>query len=700
MGDWGEAPSAPVAMGEALPPYQPSYPPPHDPAPEYHQPYSPPPAPVQEYYPATPERAPRRAPAKATARPAEQPANKNGLMILAGILVLGGALGFGVFFFLISDDSDPEPARRPIAKKEGADDQTPPDDTGNVTPTPEPVVKPDPLPEAALAERTPQEIYDNSLLVLKSGTLPNRIIAAQRLGNLKAEAQAAVPALIAALDKPDQQLQAAVGTALVQIGPPKPGTGVERMLLPALRSKSPQARTYAAKLLAAEPTLNVESAKPLVAALSDELPEIRVSCIQAIGKIGPKAQAAAFEPILDRVVDPDEAVREAAVAAIPTLGPPIASLRPGLVTRLKHNDARMRSTAAPLLASLGTKGDDTLKIWQPLLKDSDPKLRLIALTALSSSMELVIAAGNDIVPLLADQDAAVRKAAAQSAIHLGKTIGASIAIARGFTTETDPAVKLVLAEALVTLAKPDLSNLGAFRLVLKESSPTLREQAAQKLTTIGADAQDALPELTTCIEDESPTVRVAALKAMAAMGSDCKAALPMVAGLFGKEQVPTPVLVAAVEVLGAGGMAGVPHLEALLKKPVPVEVKEQLCVAFSQNKILSEAVQLWLVDQSETLTKSREVIAKTLASKGKDAAVELLLQRTHLYKAAKGANPPEMYPVEYRQWVLSVLSKMDLQLTTTRETRTKVTDRMKYLSRNDKAPEIVAGANAVLKNLN
>jgi len=689
-------------MAEELPPYQPAHAPPHVPAPEYHQPYSPPPEPAQEYYPATPqERTPRRAPAKATARPAEQPANNNGLKILAGILLLGGALGIGVFFFLLNNDSEPEASNRPVAKKGGADDQTPPDDDpGKITPTPEPVVKPDPLPEAALAERTPQEIYDNSLLVLKSGTLPNRIIAAQRLGNLKAEAQAAVPALIAALDKPDQQLQDAVGKALVQIGPPKPGTGVERMLLTALRSKSPQARTYAAQMIAAEPTLTVESVKPLVAALSDELPEIRVSCIQAIGKVGPKAQAAAFEPILDRVVDPDEAVREAAVAAIPTLGPPIASLRPGLVTRLKHNDPRMRSAVAPLLASLAGKGDDTQKIWQPLLKDSDPKLRLIALTALSSSMDLVIAAGNDIVPLLSDQDAAVRKAAAQAAIHLGKTIGAPIAIARGFTTETDPAVKLVLAEALVTLAKPDLSNLGAFRLVLKDGSPTLREQAAQKLATIGADAQEALPELTTCIADESPTVRVAALKAMAAMGSDCKAALPMVVGLFSKEMVPVPVLVAAVEVLSAGGMAGVPHLEALIKKPVPVEVKEQLCVAFSQFKILPEMIQQWLVDQSETLTKSREVIAKTLASKGSDAAVELLLQRTHLYKAAKGANPPEMYPVDYRQWVLSVLSKMDLKMNTTQETRTKVTDRMKYLSRNDKAPEIVTGANAVLKNLN
>jgi len=621
-------------------------------------------------------------------------------MILAGILVLGGALGFGVFFFLISGDSEPEPARRPIAKKEGADDQAPPDDPGNDAPPREPVVKPDPLPEATLAERTPQEVYDNSLLVLKSGTLPNRIIAAQRLGNLKAQAQAAVPALIATLDKPDQQLHEAVGAALVQIGPPKPGSGVERMLLPALRSKSPQVRTYAAQMLAAEPTLTVESVKPLVAALNDELPEVRVSCVQAIGKVGPKAQAAAFEPLLDRVLDTDEAVSEAAVVAIPTLGPPNATLRPRLVTRLKHNDARMRSTVAPLLAALGTKGDDTQKVWQPLLKDSDPKLRLIALTALSSSMELIAAAGADIVPLLSDQDAAVRKAAAQSAIHLGKTIGASTAIASGFKTETDPAVKLVLAESLVTLAKPDLSNLGAFRLALKDGSPALREQAAQKLATIGADAQEALPELTTCIGDESPTVRVAALKAMAAMGSDCKAALPMVVGLFGKEQVPIPVLVAAVEVLSAGGMTGVPHLEALIKKPVPVEVKEQLCVAFSQNKIVPEMVQLWLVDQSETLTKSREVIAKTLASKGNDVAVEHLLQRTHLYKAAKGANPPEMYPVEYRQWVLSVLSKMDFRMNTTQETRTKVTDRMKYLSRNDKAPEIVAGANAVLKNLN
>jgi len=59
-----------------------------------------------------------------------------------------------------------------------------------------------------------------------------------------------------------------------------------------------------------------------------------------------------------------------------------------------------------------------------------------------------------------------------------------------------------------------------------------------------------------------------------------------------------------------------------------------------------------------------------------------------------------MYPIDYRQWVVTTLGKMDLKSDVTEETRTKVIDRMKYLSKNDKTPEIVAAANAVLKKLN
>ncbi|MBA4192403.1 MAG: hypothetical protein C0467_30920 [Planctomycetaceae bacterium] len=710
VGDWGENPSAPVAMAEEVPPYQPPVPPQHYPAPQQHYP---PPQPQQPEIELEVVRAPKpksrpqpqpqqrtpRAPAKTPPQPPVQPASKKGFLWLGGVLIVGAGVGFALLS-LRNDDSQPNRSEQPHVKRDDTTEDKHPDDTGRASVRPKSTPSPELLPEATLAERSAEEVASNSLLVLKSGTLANRIIAAQRLGNLKDQASSALPTLIAALENPDPQLQAAIGAALVQIGAPKPGSGVERMLLTALRSKSPQARAYAAKLLATEPTISVESVKPLVATLRDELPGVRASCAQAISKVGPKAQAAAFEPLLDLLADKDEAVSHAAAEAILTLGPPNEALRPVLVKRLKNGDARIRLVVAPLLAALGTKGDDTLRIWQPLLKDSDPKLRLAALNALSPSAELIAEAGIDIVPLLSDPDHAVRKAAAHSAIHFQKTIGASSAIAKGYSTETDPAVKLELATCLVMLVEPDLTNVSAFRLVLKEGSPELREQAAQKLTKIGRDAQETLPELTACVGHESPAVRIAALKAIAALGSDSKSALPMVAKVFDNDKTPVPVLVAAIDVLGAGGAEGATHLEKLIKKTTPAEVKEQMCVAFSQQKMIPDAVQLWLVDQSETLIKSREVIATTLARKGGNATVEHMLPLTHIYKPAKGANPPETYPADYRQWVLSVLGKMDLKANLTQETRVKVSDRMKYLSRNDKTPEIVTEAKAVLKKLN
>ncbi|MFO0826110.1 MAG: HEAT repeat domain-containing protein [Gemmataceae bacterium] len=554
-------------------------------------------------------------------------------------------------------------------------------------------------PEAEPIPAPGPTVLDNLLQVLKSGTPANRVIAARRLGNLGAHARSAVPALIAALDKSDPQLPSTAGIALLRIGPPDPGAGVEKLLLAGLRSRSPAARLYAAQLLAQEAMISPDSVKPLVAALKDDFPEVRVGCLQAIGKVGAKAQAAAFDEVFARLVDPDKAVSDAAAATLEAIGPPTAANRPALVAKLKHPDTRVRSTAATLLAALGPAGDDAQKVWQPLLKDPDPKLRLLALQALASAKELNADVGNDVLPLLTDRDAELRKAAAKLAKLLAKSIGAPAALAQAFKMEIDPAVKLELAEAIATLLPADLTNLEAFRRVLRDSAPALREQAAKKLVEIGTDAREAVPELTACIKHETPGVRVAALNALAAMGTYNKAAVPAAAELFTQKEVPTPVLVAAVDVLGAAGIAGEGELEKLIKLSLPPEVREQLFVAFSKQRSIPEPVQAWMVDQAETMTKSRETIATALAKKGTNAAVESLLPRTHLYKAAKGANPPEKYADDYRVWVLAVLGKMELRSILAQDTKAKLIDRLTYLSRNDKTPEVVTEANAVLAKL-
>jgi HEAT repeat protein len=551
--------------------------------------------------------------------------------------------------------------------------------------------QPDAPPPAAAS------VFDNLLAVLKGGSPADRITAARRLGNLRAQARSAVPALLAALDSGDQELHAAVGTALSQIGPPE--SGAERILLPALRSKSPVAKSYAARMFATDALIPGDSVKDVVAAFKDASPEVRAFAVQAVGKVGPKARPVALAGLLDRLADADRTVRDGATAAVQSIGLPEAEDRPILLAHLKHDDLRVRVAATALLRQITTSPEDARDLWLPLLKDREPKLRLAAVTALSASVDLLTGAGANILPLLDDSDPAVRAAAAHGVRHLTKTIGAVEKLSKCLESETDATVKAALAESLVIMLKADVANLNLFRKLMKDGAPSVREEAAKKLAAIGPEASEAIPDLIGRIGDEETGVRVAALKALAAMGLSAKDAIPVAAALFDRDRTPPPVLVVAVDVLAACGGDGLKHLETLSKKVLPRDVREQMCVAFAGVKSPSDEMRLWMLDQAEVLTESREVIAGTFVRTGTNATLLELLRRTHFYKPGKVGSKLEEYDVGYRKWALITVGKMNVEKIATRETRAYVLERLEYLSKNDNSPEVVAEAAVALTKL-
>jgi HEAT repeat protein len=365
---------------------------------------------------------------------------------------------------------------------------------------------------------------------------------------------------------------------------------------------------------------------------------------------------------------------------------------------MKHSDLRVRRAALDLLRPVATTREDLRAIWTPLLTDPESQLRLLAVSAISSSKDLLASNGKDLLPLLSDSSPEVRAAVARAARELKEVFGVAEQLTKQLESEPDPRVIAALAESLIALTDPDTRSLPLLRRFLKEGTPSVREEAAKKLGAIGPQASDAVPDLIDRIGDEATEVRIAALQAIARMGRRANDALPIVAPLFDKEQTPAPVLEAAVGLLAAAGPEGMKQLETLSKKLLPISVRTAICQAFAQTDRLSEETRVWMIDQAEANAKSREAVTASLIKTGTDATLLTLLRRTDVYKPGKPGAPPVKYAGDYRKWALITLRQMNLAEIATRGTRGKLIDRLELLTR-DADPEVAAEAKAVLSKL-
>ena len=149
---------------------------------------------------------------------------------------------------------------------------------------------------------------------LESDDVYVRAFAAWRLGNFREEAGEAVPALAAALERPDTHV--AVSAALARIGP----AAVEAVpaLVAELSSGDAGRRWRAARTLGRIGPGAAASVPQLVSALEDPNEGVRLRAARALGLMGPEARSAAAA--LQRATgDPDGGVRREAQQALERL---------------------------------------------------------------------------------------------------------------------------------------------------------------------------------------------------------------------------------------------------------------------------------------------------------------------------------------------------------------------------------------------
>lgn len=323
-----------------------------------------------------------------------------------------------------------------------------------------------------------------------AGAPAARVYAADALGQLGAEAESVVPALIEALADPETDVRRAAAMALSKIGRVTVRGQVMAALLRSLKDKEREVRIASANGLLGMGAPAPADAPTLKALLADRShsPEGRVYAASALGELG-----AEHIPILADAAgnDPDAGVVQKAVEALGSLKAKTKEAGQALTKAVTHPQPAVRIAAAAALGQIGIDAVTIAGILQAI-GSKDPGCRKAVLKTLplpgsfvkdSSRLVLPKEALDDFTSALANEDPIARAVA----VYLLGTMG----------EEAAPAVpKLRKALALEKNAGVQLEMLCAF-------------------AEIGPAAKEAVPELTEIMNDTSkgkePLQRCAAL---------------------------------------------------------------------------------------------------------------------------------------------------------------------------------------------
>jgi len=307
------------------------------------------------------------------------------------------------------------------------------------------------------------------------------------------------------------------------------GASAVQPLLAALAHDDAEVRKAAAATLG---RIGAPAALPALVALLGDVAEVAVVAAGALGAAGDRR---ALEPLLAQLDHPQAAARQAAVAALNSIGHP--ELPGRLRELLRHPSPRVRESAArtagysgdagcvePLLALCRDADDSVARAAvEQLPHFDDPRALAAVVQALDAGSSDVRAAAaralarvtaGDALPRLLDAcrdaDPWVRYYAARSAGHHGRP-EATTALVHLAALDSVPPVRIAAVEALATIRTAD--GLAALLPLVDDPEPAVAEQA---LLALGQSSDPgALPALLAALRSDDRGRRLAALDALA-----------------------------------------------------------------------------------------------------------------------------------------------------------------------------------------
>jgi HEAT repeat protein len=348
------------------------------------------------------------------------------------------------------------------------------------------------LPEltSALESKNP------SIRVAALGTL-------NELGEAARDARAAIVKL-SADDEP--VVRATVLSALVSMKSDEGGL-VERIEV-AARDKAPVVRLAAATAAGALGPEASALAGPVGVLIDDSDSRVSAAAIRAIGAMG-GASPAVVARLSSRLKDP--ALKDAVLEALGRLGPEAAAAAPELIALYPKADRAGRSA---ILAAVATSSAPAaVELVETALKDPDPAIRAAALRAFSHSQPDIRLVVERLTAALQDPDRVVRLVAMENLARLGDKDPQKVASAAG------PLIALLVQSedrppALDTLRAMRVRDLDALAQGLASPVVEARVWACERIARLGKDARPLEEKLKPLLADGNDYVRRAARKAV------------------------------------------------------------------------------------------------------------------------------------------------------------------------------------------
>ncbi len=290
---------------------------------------------------------------------------------------------------------------------------------------------------------------------------------------------------VSQLEQSDPAARALAVRALRAFGPEV--EGVLPGLVKALTDGSGDVRLEAISGFAEMGPKAAEAIDALGKALSDERPEVRAKAALAIGKLG-QAGLPAYAALLAAIDDADASVQAAVCAAIEAL--PIAPKgRAEAATRAARSKSPgVKAWGLKQVAALGAEA-----------KDAEP---------------LLLAA-------LADEDATVRRRAAEALSRIGAS-EAAIPLIAAAMADVDPAVVGAAIDALAGFGEKAARPLLD---LLQQDEGNMWQLASRAIVRLGPQAGPIVPELAKMLRDRDEGFRKRAATTLAQMGDAGREAL-------------------------------------------------------------------------------------------------------------------------------------------------------------------------------
>ena len=390
-----------------------------------------------------------------------------------------------------------------------------------------------------------------------------RMEVAEALASFGKDAESAVPVLI-------KVLQTTTIEDFDKFFRPKPGNGPD-----AARNDESPAMMALRKI--GKPAVN-----DLKAALNSDKPLVRWQAARVLAGIGPDAAAAL--PDLQTIFDKEFERKEGQVAVISACGLAIVQIGGDptkivgkIAELLAIPDPQLRFDVVRILARFGRKGEAAVMAILPLLDDEQEAIRAQASDTLRAMGPAAKAAIPALGKKLADPQLEVRRSAALTLKGLGPIAAETSPQLAKLLLDEDDAVRRECMETIIAIGPGAKATVPELTKLVKALDARERLLAMDALGVIGPDAKTAAPELLAALAAKDTETRMAAARALGLIGN---ASTEVVKGLADRLKdtymPPRQAAARALALLGPAAKAAVDNLKVFggsnSKSPDPVAV--------------------------------------------------------------------------------------------------------------------------------